>query len=54
MFILVNITFHVIQFLLMSVFLHNEMKTYLLDISLFHLFAKTILQKVLKYLKVIG
>ena len=53
-FVLVNINFHVIQFLLMSVFLHNEMKTYLPDISLFLLFAKTIPQKVLKYLKVIG
>ena len=52
--ILVNINFHVIQFLLMSVFLHNEMKTCLLDVSLFLLFAKTIPQKVLKYLKVIG
>ena len=38
--ILVNINFHMIQFSLMSVFLQNGMKTYLLDICLFFLFAK--------------
>ena len=49
--ILVNINFHVIQFSLMSVFLQNGMKTYLLDICLFSLFAKTIPEKVLKLSK---
>ena len=49
--ILVNINFHAIQFLLMSVFLHSGMKTYLLDICLFPLFAKAIPQKVLKLSK---
>ena len=44
---LVKINFHVIQFPLMSVFLHNEMKFYLLDICLFLLFAKIIPEKVL-------
>ena len=35
----------------MSVFLHSEMKTYLLDICLFSLFAKAIPQKVLRLSK---
>ena len=49
--ILVNINFHVIQFSLMSVFLQNGMKTYILDICLFSLFAKAIPEKVLKLSK---
>ena len=49
--ILVNINFHASQFLLMSVFLHSEMKTYLLDVCLFSLFAKAIPQKVLRLSK---
>ena len=42
-----NIIFQVIQFPLMPVFLHKEMKTNLLDICLFLLYVKTIPQKVL-------
>ena len=50
--ILVNINFYVIQFPLIWVFLHEEMKVDLLDICLFLLFllAKTIPQKASKVL----
>ena len=43
-YVLVNINFHVIQFSLMSVFLQNGMKTYLLDICLFFPFRENILK----------
>ena len=46
--VLVNVTFHVIQFPLMSVFRSKGMKTYLLDSYLFLLFKKINSQKVLK------
>ena len=49
--ILVNFNFHVIQFSLISVFLENGMKTYLLEICLFFLFAKKIPKTFLKLSK---
>ena len=50
-FILVNFNFHVIQFSLMSVFLENGMKTYLLEICIFFLFAKKVPKNFLKLSK---
>ena len=49
--ILVNISFHAIQFSLMSVVPQNGMKAYFLDICLFLLLAKRIPEKVLKLSK---